>query len=46
MRIERIGLEYHGDAAMGGNDVVHDLIAYQYFTFAHLFETGNHSQQR
>ncbi|SVM88637.1 Uncharacterised protein [Klebsiella pneumoniae] len=44
VRIERIRLEYHGDAAMGGNNVVHDLIADQYFTFAHLFETGNHSQ--
>ena len=44
MRVERIGLEYHGDAAMGRNDIIHHLIANKHFTFAHLFETGNHSQ--
>ena len=27
MRIERIGLEYHSDAAMGRNDIIHHLIA-------------------
>ena len=44
MRVERIGLEYHGDAAMGRNDIIHHLIANKHFTFADLFETGNHSQ--
>src|SRR5690606_18140325 len=45
MRIERVGLEHHGDAAPGGGDIVDDAPADFERAAADAFEAGNAAQQ-
>ena len=45
MRVERVGLEHHGDAAIGGGDRVHRLAADQQFAGGDLLQPGDHAQQ-
>ena len=46
VRVERIGLEHHRDAALGGGDVVHPLAADVELAAVMLFEPGDHAQKR
>ena len=47
VRIERIGLEHHGDAAVGRLDVVDErLPPIDDLAFGDVFEAGDHPQQR
>ena len=46
MRIERVGLEDHGEAALRGGHVVHYGAIDKNIAFAHRFEPGDHAQQR
>jgi hypothetical protein len=45
MRIERIGLEHHGDAALGRGDVIDGLAADRHFTARDVLEPGDHAQE-
>ncbi len=46
MRIERIGLENHGDTALGRADIGHVLAADRQPAFGNSFQAGNHPQKR
>ena len=46
MRVERIGLEHHGDAALGRIDVVHALAADLEIARRDRLEPGDHPEQR
>jgi hypothetical protein len=46
MGIERIRLEHHRDAAVGGRDVVHAFAADHQLARGDVFESGDHPQQR
>ena len=46
VRIERIGLEHHGDAALGRLDIVDDLAADRDLAVGDVLEPGDHPQQR
>ena len=46
VRVERVGLEHHGDAAIGWLDVVHDPAADRYLALRDGFETRDHPEQR
>ncbi len=46
MRIERIGLEHHGHAALGRADLGHVLAADRQRTGGDVLEAGNHPEQR
>ena len=46
MRIERVGLEHHGDAAIGGGDRIHGLAADQQLAGGDLLQSCDHAQQR
>ena len=45
MRVERIGLENHGNAALGRNDVIDNFITYCQIAAGDILQAGNHSQQ-
>jgi hypothetical protein len=45
MRIERIGLEHHGNAAFGWCEVVHNLSIKFHCAGRNIFETGDQAQQ-
>ena len=45
VRIERIGLEHHGDFALGGGKVVHRAAADGDGAARHRFQPGNGAQQ-
>ncbi len=46
MRIERVALEHHGDAALGGLDVVHDLAVDGDRAARHIVDAADQPQQR
>ena len=46
MRVERVGLKHHGDAAFGGRQKRNILAADLDQAIAHLFKASNHAQQR
>ena len=46
VRIERVGLEHHGDAAIGRLDIVDDLAADRHLALGDVLEPGDHAQQR
>ena len=46
MRIKRIGLEHHGDAALVGRHVVDALAVKDEVALVDAFEAGDHPQQR
>ena len=46
VRIERVGLEHHGDAAIGRLDIVHHLAADGDLAAADVLEPGDHPEQR
>jgi hypothetical protein len=46
VRIERIGLENHGDAAIGRLDIVDDLAADVDLAAGDILQSGDHPQQR
>ncbi len=46
MRIERIGLEDHGDAALGGGCFVDPFAVDTKITFRDFLQTGDHAQKR
>jgi len=46
MRVERVGLKDHGNAALGGVDVVDHALADGDRPLRDLFETRNHAQER
>jgi hypothetical protein len=46
MRIERIGLEDHGNAALGGGCFVHPFAIDAKITLGDFLETGDHAQKR
>ena len=46
MRIERIALENHRDAALTWGQMVHDCAADQDLTRGRLLKPGDHAQQR
>ena len=45
MRIKRVGLEHHGDAALCGRHVIDTHPVDLKITACDLFEPGNHPQQ-
>ena len=45
MRIKRIGLEHHGNAALGRIDIVHAFVANEQIATRYLFQPGDHAQQ-
>ena len=45
MRVERVGLEHHGDAAIRGRHRVHRLAADQQLAGGDLLQPGDHAQQ-
>ena len=45
MRIERVGLEHHGDAALGRREVVHPLAADEEIARRDVLEPGDEAQQ-
>src|SRR5207237_4507305 len=46
VRVERVVLEHHGDVAVLGRHIVHDVAADRYVAAGDLFETGDHAQGR
>ena len=46
VRIERVGLEHHGDAAVGRLDIVHHLAADGDLAAADVLQPGDHPEQR
>ena len=46
MRIERIGLEHHGEAALRGTDIGHVLGVDQHLSGGDVLETGDEAQKR
>ena len=46
MWIERIGLEHHGDPALCGRNVIHDLSTDFQRAPADLFQTSDHAKER
>ena len=46
MRIERVGLEHHRDAALGRRHLVHDPAADPEHAGGDVLEAGDHPQQR
>ena len=46
VRIERVALEHHGDAALGGRHLVHALAVDQEVAAGDRLEAGDHAQQR
>ena len=46
VRIERVGLEHHGDAALGRRHLVHALAVDQQLAAGDRLEPGDHAQQR
>ena len=44
VRIQSVVLEYHGDVAILGSNIVYELIADVEFAVGNLFETCNHTQ--
>ena len=45
MRVERVGLEHHGDAAIRSRHRIHGLAADQQLTGGDLLQPGDHAQQ-
>ncbi|MNT78909.1 hypothetical protein D3C72_2181940 [compost metagenome] len=45
MRVERVALEHHGNAALGGRHFVHALAVDQEVSPGDRLEPGNHAQQ-
>ena len=45
VRVERVGLEHHGDAALGRRHIVHHLITDVKIAGRDVFQTGHHPQQ-
>ncbi len=46
VRIERVGLEHHGDAAVGRLDIIDDFAADRHLALGDCFEPGDHAKQR
>ena len=45
MRVQGVGLEHHGDAALGRRHVVHHLVTDVEVAGRDVFQTGHHPQQ-
>ncbi len=45
MRVQRVGLEYHADAAFGRRYLVHAAVTDHQIAGGDIFQTGNHAQQ-
>src|SRR3984957_8939889 len=46
MRIERVGLEHHGEPALRGTDICHVLGVDEHLTGGYVLETGDEAQER
>ena len=46
VRVERVGLEHHGEPALGGRHLVHALAVDQDVAVGDLLEPGDHPEQR
>jgi hypothetical protein len=46
VRVERVGLKHHGDAAPGRGGLVHALAVHPQFARADFLQPGDHAQQR
>ena len=46
VRVERIALKHHGDVAVAGVDIVHQLAVHDDVAFRRIFEAGDHPHRR